>query len=500
MSKSLLSLLPATKPPVRVSGDAQVSDIADNSKLVAAGSLFVCMPSKSRDTHEFLEQVKETGATAAIVHSEDGYIKAMELGLAAVQYDAGPGFFGAVSLIAHALLDQPTQAMRMVGVTGTNGKTTTAWMLRDALRSMGRKASYMGTLGFDVNGSIREIPNTTPFPVQAAQMMQEARLEGCQDFVMETSSHALDEQRILGTLYDAAVFTNLTQDHLDFHGSMEAYESAKKRLFTEYAASADAGGKKFRGAVNAGDETGAKWGRELTDHVFTYGVDTDADLKITPLSVKVDSIDLIAAYLGVERRISLHVGGLFNVANAASCLAGLLCLGYSLDQAADAVEKVTPVPGRFEAISNDQGFGVIVDYAHTPDALEQLLKSARALNPSRIITVFGCGGDRDKTKRPKMAAVVSANAEVTVVTSDNPRTEDPQAILNDVLAGVREGADSIDIIDRREAIFHAIKIARPGDIVVIAGKGHEDYQIIGREKFHMDDREMAREALAARAN
>jgi UDP-N-acetylmuramoyl-L-alanyl-D-glutamate--2,6-diaminopimelate ligase len=486
--------------------------ITADSRTLRPGCLFVCMPSASRDTHEFLPEAAEKGAVAAVVHSAAGRDLANSLRLDWVMWSSEPRseFFRKVALLAHEVLGQPSKQMRVIGVTGTNGKTTTAWMIRDALRSMGRKAAYMGTLGIDFTGDRVELANTTPFPIETAQLMADAVAAGCQDFVMETSSHALSENRVAGILYDAAVFTNLTQDHLDFHGTMDSYENAKKLLFTKWAGDAREAGKKFVGAVNLDDATGRRWAEQLTDVITFGGVGKDgvgalsallgeADLSISAPEIGLDTIRLVASLKdGEASEAVLRVGGLFNVQNAGSALAGLLALGHSLPEAMSALRHITAVPGRFQAIPNDKKIGVIVDYAHTPDALEQLLKSVRALEPNRIITVFGCGGDRDKTKRPKMAAVVSRLSNVTVVTSDNPRTEDPQGILNDVLAGVQEGADSVDIIDRRSAIFHAVNIAQPHDVVVIAGKGHEDYQIIGRTKHHMDDCEMAAEALEAK--
>ncbi len=545
MKPTLASLIEALGiRPVALHGEGRpVSGITADSRTVERESVFVCMPSAARDTHEFLEAASAEGATAAVVHSVSGLERAVSLGLDAVQFDPEPlaEFFRAVALIAHEVLGQPSRQMKVIGITGTNGKTTTAWMIRDALRALGRKAAYMGTLGIDYDGDRVELANTTPFPVETAQLMAEAVRRGCTDFVMEASSHALEQNRVAGVVFRAGVFTNLTQDHLDFHGSMEAYESAKKRLFTDWAQG------DFVGAVNRDDAVGLRWSAELGCPLIVYGsaslpaaegaassaplanclpsseVATPSpsrggqggvgdphpssegdgkllrgELTLNALNVRLDTIDLDASCNGESVALYLSVGGLFNVQNAGSALAGLLALGIPLQEAGKALEQATAVPGRFQAIPNDQGIGVIVDYAHTPDALEQLIKSVRGIEPRRIITVFGCGGDRDRTKRPKMAAVVSRLSDMTVVTSDNPRTEDPQAILDEVLTGVVEGAESIDIIDRREAIFHAVEIAEPGDVVVIAGKGHEDYQIIGRTKHHMDDREMAAEALERR--
>jgi UDP-N-acetylmuramoyl-L-alanyl-D-glutamate--2,6-diaminopimelate ligase len=399
-----------------------------------------------------------------------------------------PGFNASIAALSKAVFGDPTSGMRLMGITGTNGKTTTAWMMRDALRSLGRRASYLGTLGFDPDGTRRELANTTPFPVETWQLLAEARDKGVQDFVMEASSHALIEQRLAGIAFSLGVFTNLSQDHLDYHKTMSEYADAKKLLFTEYT------GREFRSAINIGDPIGAAWVAELGATV-TFG-SSDALLEVSALEKSASRLRLAARFEGRQIEFAIGVGGTFNVWNATSALAGLLSIGYGLDEATGAMQSVTPVPGRFESVPTGQGFSIIVDYAHTPDALEKLLQSVHELSPRRVITVFGCGGDRDRNKRPKMAKAASENSDLTVVTSDNPRTEDPEAIIRDVVEGIV--GESETIIDRREAVHRAVALAQDGDVVVIAGKGHEDYQIIGRTKHPMDDRELAREALACK--
>jgi UDP-N-acetylmuramoyl-L-alanyl-D-glutamate--2,6-diaminopimelate ligase len=304
---------------------------------------------------------------------------------------------------------------------------------------------------------------------------------------MEASSHALYERRLAGVRFEVGVFTNLSQDHLDFHRDMEDYASAKRLLFTEYA---ELAGGEFRSAINVGDPVGARWVAE-----FGTTVAIGRDLLVTALEKSVSTLVLSASYRDVTREFRIGVGGTFNVWNATSALGALLAMGYILDESVLAMEHVTPVPGRFESVPTGRGFSVIVDYAHTDDALEKLLQSVRELQPGRIITVFGCGGDRDKSKRPKMARAASENSDVTVVTSDNPRTEDPEAIIADVVKGLVAGREATTVVDRREAVGRAVGLARDGDVIVIAGKGHEDYQIIGRTKHHMDDRELVRDAL-----
>jgi UDP-N-acetylmuramyl-tripeptide synthetase len=492
--KEILAACGLSPSAADFSAGAQVHGVSADSRSVAAGSLFVCMPSARVDTHTFLPDVQASGAVAALVHSAEGLEQAMALGLDAALFPPEPtGIFRAAGLCAHHILGRPAEKLRVIGVTGTNGKTTTAWLVRGALERAGHKCAYLGTLGFQAGPDLRELSNTTPFPVETALLFAEAVAAGCTHLAMEVSSHALHEERVAGVVFDSAVFTNLTQDHLDYHGTMEAYGEAKRRLFTDWAAASRSAGKDWRGAVNSDDPTGAAW---AGDGLLTFG--SSGQLKITAKHVGVDRIELEAALEGQTAPVQMSLGGLFNVENGGAALAALIGLGMSLHDAAEAMNGSLAVPGRFEPVPNDLGFGVLVDYAHTPDALAKLISSVRALEPRRIITVFGCGGDRDRTKRPLMARAASEASDETIVTSDNPRTEDPLAILRDVEEGLVPGKPSVSIADRREAIFEAVRRAEQGDVVIIAGKGHEDYQIIGRVKHPMDDRLMAREALAAR--
>lgn len=471
-------------------GDAgPILGLADDSRQVQVGGLFVCMPSANTDSHRFLGDARRAGAVAALVYSEAGLDAARGLGLPAAWIESAD-FIGSVGRLGAAFVGRIP--FEIVGVTGTNGKTTTTWMMRQALLALGRRPAYLGTLGYEGPNGHGHLENTTPFPVELYRLFAYAAEEGVDTLVMETSSHALAQGRVAGVPFSVAVFTNLSQDHLDFHGTMEAYEAAKRSLFENFGVES--------AAICVDDPVGARWLEELSvDHPKFLGFGQDhGAVRIRPLEVRVDSIRAEFRYGGAVREETMGVGGLFNVANSVAALAGLLSLGIEFDRACEAMSSVRPVPGRFEAIPNQAGIGVIVDYAHTPDALEKLLASARALAPKRLITVFGCGGDRDRTKRPQMAAVVSSKSDLAVITSDNPRTENPAAIVRDVEAGVVHGARSETVIDRREAIFRAVGLAEAGDIVVIAGKGHEDYQIIGRTKLPMDDRVMAREALEAR--
>ena len=478
--------------PAEILGDAELTGIQIDSRKIGPGGLFVCMPGTTRPSESYIPQAKASGAVAAFVHSREGMELAAQEQIAAALV---PHSEDAVWRICDEFFDHPTRDMNVVGVTGTNGKTTTAWLIRDMLVALGVPCAYLGTLGFHVGEEERVLENTTPFAVELYNLLAEARDAGTKALAMEVSSHALHQHRVDGVEFDAAVFTNLTQDHLDFHGSMEMYAEAKHRLFRVLPTQTQ---KRFVAAFNVDDEYGERWALEQNGPTVTYGIkNTEADLRGKPLQVRVDQIRMRLEY-GQSVEVEFALGGTYNVENALSAAAGMLALGYHLNDVAQALPKVRPVPGRFEAVRNAHEIGVIVDYAHTPDALEKLLTSIARLGPSRIITVFGCGGDRDRTKRPKMAKAASEQSDITVVTSDNPRTEEPQEILDEVRSGIVEGRSSVCILDRKAAIDHAIRQAQPGDVVVIAGKGHENYQIIGRTKHFMDDRLMAKEALDRR--
>ena len=479
----------------KASGEATIEAFVADSRRVRPGSLFAVYPGGEG----FLAAARAAGAVAAVVPDDATLASAIGLGMAAVRLE--PARYG---LLAHAFHGFPGRAMRVLGVTGTNGKTTVAWLVRDMVRALGRKAAYLGTLGFEIDALV-PLSNTTPFAVDLAERMAEARDAGCELFAMEVSSHALAEGRTAGVEFDVAIFTNLTQDHLDFHGTMEAYASAKKALFTGLG----------RGAVavlNLDDPTGRAWAAGLKGNVLGYRIggprlEGGAGVRAVANAVGLERIELTLDDGTWQETVELPLGGSYNVSNAVAAFSGVLALhferwlGEDFDASeeaflacAQALEGVRPVPGRFETIENGKGIGAIVDYAHTPDALEKLLDAVRPLTDGRVITVFGCGGDRDRTKRPLMGRAAGERSDLAVITSDNPRTEDPASILREVAAGMT--AVHVEVLDRGEAIRYAVAQARPGDVVVVAGKGHEDYQILGRERVYLDDRALLREALA----
>lgn len=454
-----------------------------DSRRVEEGDLFVCMPSSNTDSHRFIRDAFASGAAGVVVYRSEALIECN--GKAGIFLD---DYENNLWRLCNTFYGQPSHGLQLVGITGTNGKTTTAWILRDMLSALGSRSGYMGTLGFQYPGHARELPNTTPFVVDLYNLIVEARDHQVDTLAMEVSSHALAQKRVEGLEFDCALFSNLTQDHLDFHGDLETYKEAKWRLFSDFNPGV--------GCFNVDDPVGVEWAAKFDNRAIRFStLGNDAELVGKPLEVTLQGIEVELSFAGKTRIVRSRLVGSYNVFNLVAACAALLGLGYSLDDIADVVPAASPVPGRFESITNDKGVGVIVDYAHTPDALEKLLEAVAPLTSGRITTVFGCGGDRDATKRPIMARIASEHSDLTVITSDNPRTEDPTAILEEVASGIVEGRSSVRIEDRIEAIQYAIGQAKPGDAVVIAGKGHEDYQIIGRQKIHMDDREIAREAL-----
>ena len=491
---NLSTLMREAGLPETARGEAEILGVVADSRRVRPGTLFAVYPGGEA----FLERAKGAGAVAALVATPEAEEAAGRLGLATARVETFR--FG---LVAHAFHGFPSRAMKTLGVTGTNGKTTVAWLVRDMVQALGRKTAYLGTLGFEIEG-LQPLENTTPVAVELAERMAEARDAGCECFAMEVSSHALAEGRVAGVEFDVAVFTNLTQDHLDFHGTMEAYAAAKKTLFTGLP----------RGAVsvlNLDDPTGRAWAAGLKGNVVGFRQGGPALEGGAGVRAKVGSIELERFSITLDDgtwmdEVEVPLGGSYNVSNALAAFTGVMALHFErwlgadfeasenvFHAVAEALEKVRPVPGRFEPIANERGIGAIVDYAHTPDALEKLLDAVRPLTQGRILTVFGCGGDRDRTKRPLMGGVAGAKSDLTILTSDNPRSEDPAEILREIAAGV-EG-DAVQIVDRKEAVAYAVAQARPGDVVVLAGKGHEEYQIIGRDKFHLSDRDLLREAL-----
>ncbi len=487
-----------------------MTGLTHDSRHIVAGDLFVCLRGQAHDGHRYAADALVLGASALIVNTGGLTAASVEIPDDATVVEV-PDTRRALPLLACAYYGDPSHQLSMVGVTGTNGKTTTVRMIAAILRAAGRRVGTIGTLGSELDGAAIPSDHTTPEADQLQELLAQMRDQGADAVAMEVSSHALAQHRTDGIAFNAGVFTNITQDHLDFHGSMDAYFEAKSRLFAEYPILYPRPDRRmFASIINT-----SQWeGRDLVTlargDVLTYATvpGDPAVLRAEEVQLAPDSAHFTAVYdSGVERfnfPVTLPIGGAFQVGNALAAIGTALRLGIAPEVIARGLAALPPVPGRFEAVpTGERGFSVIVDYAHTPDGLENLLRSARNLHPARILCVFGCGGNRDRTKRPIMGRLAGTLAEAAIVTSDNPRREDPQAIIAEILTGMDRNQDpeiraEIHVEpDRRAAIHLAIAQARSGDIVLIAGKGHEDYQILGDTKHHFDDREVAREALDA---
>ena len=492
-----LEELAALLPGARIVGDAQteITSIERDSRRAREGTLFACIVGAHVDAHSFIPDVARAGARAVLTERSSVDVPAGVAVLYVLNLEK------ALDTIVPFFYDYPARAMRVVGITGTNGKTTTSYLVRAILRHAGRRVGLIGTIQAMIEDEVLPTSNTTPDIIVLQQMLAEMRTRGMDAVVMEVSSHALALGRVAGIEFDTAVFTNLTQDHLDFHKTMENYARAKAHLFELVSAP---GAKEGKTAVLNADDAASETMRAYTRcPIITYGVDHSADLTAQDVQLACDGMELTLMH-GGKRLFHLHTGitGLFNVHNVLAAVGASLAEHVAATDIAAALTAFTGVPGRFELVREGQDFAVIVDYAHTPDGMENVLRTARAVTKGRIIAVFGCGGDRDRTKRPIMGRIGAEMADIAILTSDNPRTEDPAAIVDEVERGVLPviGDKPYEkIVDRRTAIFHAIGRAQAGDTVVILGKGHETYQILKDGTIHFDDREQAREAIRSRA-
>ncbi len=463
-------------------GNPRVTGLATDSRKVQPGDLFVAIRGgQLADRHRFVPQAIAAG-TAAVVVEEP-----VQADVPAVRV---PSTRKALGVFAEFFYGSPSRRLRMVGVTGTNGKTTTAMLIHAALGAAVGDCGLLGTVEYRLGG--RRMPSFigTPEAHDLQRLLKEMADNGCVAAVMEVTSHGLALDRVQGIAFDAAVFTNFSRDHLDFHGSLESYLAAKKLLFDNLNPDAFA-------VVNADDEATGRLLSNCVARVVSYGRSPTADVRIVNAET-----DGCGTRLNLEThrgtlQLALALRGRFHQMNAAAAVAAALAMEADAGSIAAAIRDVQ-VPGRFESIQAGQDFNVIVDYAHTPDALGNVLRAAREFTEGRLICVFGCGGDRDRGKRPQMGRISARMSDLTVVTSDNPRTEDPDSILRDIVSGVG-GADHLVEVDRRKAISLAFDHASGGDLVVIAGKGHEDYQDIGGKKIHFDDRQVARDVLIGRS-
>ena len=457
----------------RRAGDVECSGICYDTRTMVPGCLFVALPGYKTDGHKYIAQALEQGAAAVLCqHPPEGE------GPWLVTPDAR----AALAAVSANWFGHPARDLTLLAVTGTNGKTTTTYLLKAMLEGvLGARVGLIGTNQNMVGEEVLPAHRTTPESYEVQQLLREMADAGCTHVVMEASSHALVLHRLDGLRFRAGIFTNLTQDHLDFHGTMEAYRDAKGLLFRQSDTA----------VLNLDDEAGRYFARTVAVPRLTYSERRDeADLTAKNLRLFPDRVEFEAVAEGAISRVRLPIPGGFTVYNALGVLTCGLALGLPLADCADALAKAPGVKGRIEVVPVPADFAVIIDYAHTPDALENILTTVRDFTAGRVICLFGCGGDRDRSKRPQMGAIAGSLADVAVVTSDNPRTEEPEAIIRDILPGLEGTAAEVVVEpDRRAAIRRALSLAKPGDTVVLAGKGHETYQEVGTQVLHLDERE-----------
>ncbi len=467
-----------------------VRGITADSRRVAPGDCFVAVPGFKQDARRFVPDALARGAALVVTEGEP------VPGVTAPQIVV-PSARRALAALAGAWYGHPSRGLTLVGITGTNGKTTTSYLVDALLKAGGAATGVIGTIGYVVGSEVRQASQTTPEALDIEEMLAAMQAQHVRGVAMEVSSHALALCRVDGLAFDVAVFTNLTQDHLDFHGTLDEYRRAKRRLFELLARSPK---RRRTAVVNADDPSGPAMVEGLDVEVLTFGLRADARVRAADYASALDGIRMSALTPAGPVEIRSPLIGEHNVMNLLGALATGLALGQAPGAVAQALGGVGAVPGRFEQVRAGQPFLVVVDYAHTPDALERVLATARKITSGRLGVVFGCGGDRDRGKRPLMGGIAARLSDRMWVTSDNPRSEDPEAIIDDVLAGVPAGAATRErharIADRRSAIHAALRWAGPGDTVVLAGKGHESYQIVGADVLPFDDREVARRILA----
>ena len=487
----ILKQLLAQLKPISVEGptDREVTGIAFDSRRVTPGMLFVAIRGQQADGHDFIQNALERGAVAVICE-RNGFLphRATKIKVTCARE--------ALAKVAAAFYQHPSQKLKVIGITGTNGKTTVAFLVKHMLEAAGIRTGLLGTIRYEIGERIIPAQRTTPESLEVHQMLAQMVKAGCQACVMEVSSHALAQRRVLGVQFDVTVFTNLTQDHLDYHGDMEAYFEAKKTLFKEWPDSA----KRRTAVINIDDAYGVRLAGETDAEIrVQYAIDRTAPLRAKSIQLGPEGTRMTVEEGGQEHSCRMSLVGRHNVYNALAAIGAVRGLEVAWPTLAKALAGTAPVPGRLESLKAGQPFSVIVDYAHTDDALRNVLVTLREITPGRLLLVFGCGGNRDSGKRAKMGRVAAELADWVTITSDNPRKEAPETIAAQVEAGYRQARPEgcrVEL-DRRRAIDEAIRAAQPGDTVLIAGKGHETYQEFSDTVIPFDDRVHARETLEA---
>jgi len=493
-------LLTTVRPmKAEVPGELEIQGLHYDSRSVRPGGLFFALRGGAADGHRFIEAAVNAGAAAVVV--EDAGV--VPVGVPYLQVaDARQ----AMAAMADLFYGRPTAGIPVVGITGTNGKTTTTYLIEGVLAQAGIPAAVLGTVSYRFGSTVLPAQHTTPESVELQQVLRELVDMGAKGAVMEVSSHALHQHRVDSCRFSVGIFTNLTRDHLDYHHDMESYYTTKERLFSELLPAGTG-----RAVANIDDPYGERIARAANCPVIRYGLSAGADVSARNPVFSIDGIVAEIVTPAGDFRLNSRLMGQFNLSNLLAAVATGIAMNIPLEVIRAGLESHIPVPGRLERVENGRGVALLVDYAHTGDALENVLKTIVQVGPKRVITLFGCGGDRDRGKRPIMGEIAVRYSDLAIITSDNPRTEEPEAIIADIKSGLQQvtvpeftladlqsgipGKGYVTVVDRREAIRLAVRLSAPGDIVVLAGKGHEDYQIVGKVKHHFDDREEAAAAF-----
>ncbi|HUS80362.1 MAG TPA: UDP-N-acetylmuramoyl-L-alanyl-D-glutamate--2,6-diaminopimelate ligase [Armatimonadota bacterium] len=487
--KTFSSLLSEVSGLIEARGDSPITGVASDSRQVQPGDLFIAYRGFEADGHSYIEAALMNGAVA-VLFQDARHEETVE----GVPWARVADSRLACAEVAAAFFDHPSRAMKLAAVTGTNGKTTTTFMISAIMRAAGMRAGVIGTLGYGPADDLADAARTTPDAIELQSQLRHMADAGIEGVAMETSSHALVLARTWRCAFDVGVFTNLSQDHLDFHHDLDEYLQAKLLLFTDYPAQA-APYKNMVGALNLDDPFGRRIAQSASCPVLGYGRGDGAPVHAASVVSAGAGSSFTLLVPGARAEVELGLPGAFNVYNALAAAAAGHAMGIDAEAIALGLHEMDRVPGRFERVDRGQPFEIVVDYAHTPEALANVMRVARTLQPRHLIVVFGCGGDRDRDKRPKMGRIATQMADRVIITSDNPRSEDPLDIIGQIRAGAEGDGWEIEP-DRRAAIARALQMAAPGDLVLVAGKGHEDYQIFADRTIHFDDREVAAELLA----
>lgn len=457
-------------------GNLDITGVTCDSRKVTSGFAFVCINGTISDGHEYAKSALEKGAAVIVAERDLGIDNQVIVSDTHEAYsDMCAKWFG-----------EPAKDLHLIGVTGTNGKTSVTYMLKSILEATGAKIGLIGTIRNMIGDEAVATKNTTPDAYELNSLFALMKAKGCTHVIMEVSSHALDQKRVNNVSFDVAIFTNLTQDHLDYHGTMENYLNAKKRLFTMCKTA----------VINTDDEYAQEIINDCSCKVITYSAGDNSTYSAKGINYRPASVEYELVSNDGIRHIKVNTGGRFTVYNSMAAIVSAIEVGISVDVSADAIASIDGVKGRAEVVPCDKDFTIIIDYAHTPDGLKNILSTFKECHKNRLIVLFGCGGDRDRTKRPIMGGIAMRYADYVIVTSDNPRSEEPSAIINDILEGVSGTRTPYKVIENRvEAIKYAVSMAQKDDIIVLAGKGHETYQILKDGTIHLDEREIVEEAL-----